>query len=203
MKTYESEKQFTEMFANDVNNGVKEYSVNGIEFKVSNKTKNASNAAVYHVAINGTNKEVTIMQLKKLLNVTYKKEYNRTGERATAAGTKVTIKTDEELQATADNIKTTIDADIDRLIAHCNKYGVHVSINFSGNDVSRTWYDRARIARDNKLAADEAAKKKKEEEKAAKVESVAELAEELQKALGAGNLALVAELSAKMAKVAK
>lgn len=203
MKTYESEKQFTEMFANDVNNGVKEYSVNGIEFKVSNKTKNASNAAVYHVAINGTNKEVTIMQLKKLLNVTYKKEYNRTSDRATAAGTKVTIKTDEELQATVDNIKATIDADIDRLIAHCNKYGVRVSLNFEGADIANTWYDRARTIRNNKLAADEAAKKKKEEEKAAKVESVAELAEELQKALGAGNLALVAELSAKMAKAAK
>lgn len=203
MKTYESEKQFTEMFANDVNNGVKEYGVNGIEFKVSNKTKNASNAAVYHVAINGTNKEVTIMQLKKLLNVTYKKEYNRTSDRATAAGTKVAVKTDEELQETADNIKTTIDTDIDRLITHCNKYGVRVSINFEGADIANTWYDRARIARDNKLAADEAAKKKKEEEKAAKVESVAELAEELQKALGAGNLALVAELSAKMAKAAK
>lgn len=191
------------MFANDVNNGIKEYEVNGIQFTVSGKFQNSSKAAVYQVEINGMNKDVTIIQLKKMLGVEYKKEYNRTSERAVSAGTKVTIKTDEELKATADNIKTTIDADIDRLIAHCNKYGVHVSINFSGNDIANTWHDRARTIRDNKIAADEAAKKKKEEEKAAKVESVTELAEELQKALGAGNLALVAELSAKMAKVAK
>lgn len=203
IKTYQSEQNFVENFANDVNSGIKEYEVNGIQFTVNEKFQNSSKAAVYKVNVNGMDKEVTIIQLKKLLNVTYKKEYNRTSDRATAAGTKATIKTDEELQATADNIKTTIDADIDRLIAHCNKYGVRVSLNFEGADIANTWYDRARTIRDNKLAADEAAKKKKEEEKAAKVESVAELAEELQKALGAGNLALVAELSAKMAKVAK
>lgn len=202
-KTYENEQNFVENFANDVNAGTKEYEVNGIQFTVNGKFQNSSKAAVYKVTIDGIEKDVTIIQLKKILNVTYKKEYNRTGDRATAAGTKVTIKTDEELQATADNIKATIDSDIDRLIAHCNKYGVHVSINFSGNDIARTWYDKARTIRDNKKAADEAAKKKKEEEKAAKVESVAELAEELQKALGAGNLALVAELLAKMAKAAK
>lgn len=212
MKTYESEKQFTEMFANDVNNGVKEYSVNGIEFKVSNKTKNASNAAVYHVAINGTNKEVTIMQLKKLLNVTYKKEYNRTSERAVSAGTKVAIKTDEELSATAKTAATKLSSLINQFATLCDKYGLKTDEIFKMLQDNRLAnvtaveveiFDRLKEDRNKVLADKQAREEKAAKERAEKVETVTELTAELQKALAEGNLTKVAEISAKLAKVAK
>lgn len=212
MKTYESEKQFTEMFANDVNNGVKEYSVNGIEFKVYNKTKNASNAAVYHVAINGTNKEATIMQLKKLLNVTYKKEYNRTGERATAAGTKVTIKTDEELSATAKTAATKLSSLINQFATLCDKYGLKTDETFKMLQDNRLAnvtaveveiFGRLKEDRNKVLADKQAREEKAAKERAEKVETVTELTAELQKALADGNLAKVAEISAKLTKAAK
>lgn len=211
MKTYKSEKEFTEMFANDVNNGVKEYSVNGIEFKVSNKTKNASNAAVYHVAINGTNKEVTIMQLKKLLNVTYKKEYNRTSDRATAAGTKVTIKTDEELMKTAEAVEERCKKAVEVLTKYANEYCFDISMFIAGGYQDEDKWITTKEAilndlkkkRDIALAERAAAEEKAAKERAEKVETVTELTAELQKALAEGNLTKIAEISAKLAKVAK
>lgn len=212
MKTYESEKQFTEMFANDVNNGVKDYSVNGIEFSVSGKSQNSSKAAVYHVAINGTNKEVTIMQLKKLLNVTYKKEYNRTNDRATAAGTKVTIKTDEELSATAKTAATKLSSLINQFATLCDKYSLKIDETFKMLQDNRLAnvtaveveiFDRLKEDRNKVLADKQAREEKAAKERAEKVETVTELTAELQKALADGNLAKVAEISAKLTKAAK
>lgn len=202
-KTYENEQNFVENFANDVNAGIKEYEVNGIQFTVNGKFQNSSKAAVYKVNVNGMDKEVTIIQLKKLLNVTYKKEYNRTNDRATSAGTKVSVKTDEELQATAETIREAVDNDIERLVSRCRKYGVSVSLNFGGQDVAQTWYDKARIMRDRKTAEEQAKAEKAEADKAAKIANIQMLTEMLQKAMADGNLSEMARLSAEMAKAAK
>lgn len=209
MKTYKSEKEFTEMFAKDVNNGEKEYEVNGIEFQVSGKSVNSSKAAVYAVTINGQDKAVTIMQLKKMLNVTYKKEYNRTGESAKKANTTVTIKTDEELKKTAESAVGRIFGALATAVKTCNAYSLNFEEYYNlycmdnRDRAAEIITDKLKADRDNAIATQKAAEEKAAKEKAAKVETVTELTAELQKALAEGNLTKVAEISAKLAKAAK
>ena len=212
MKTFASEREFVEMFATEVNNGTTNFNVNGIEFSVSGKSVNSSKAAVYAVHINGTDKAVTIIQLKKLLGVEYKKEYNRTSERAVSAGTKATIKTDGELSATAKTAAEKLSSLISQFATICDKYGLKTAdiLNtLQDNRIANVTavtveiFDRLKADRDKALAEKQAREEKAAKEKAAKVDSVAELTAELQKALADGNLVKVAEISAKISKAAK
>lgn len=211
MKKYESEKVFTEMFAKHVNEGETTFEVNGEVFTVSGKSKNSSNAAVYAVNINGQNKAVTIMQLKKLLNVTYKKEYNRTNERATSVGTKVVIKTDEELMKTAVAVEDRCKKAMEVLTRYANQYCFDISMFIAGGyqdddkwiTVSEAVFEDLKKNRDIEIAEQQAREEKAAAEKAAKVESVSELMGQLHKAMADGDLTKVAEISAKISKAAK
>lgn len=100
---------FVNNFAKDCkeslkSNGKFEAEVNGITVVVTDMdNNNASKVTVYSGSVNGVEFCGSITALKKRLNVTYTKEYNRSGEAAKTANTKVAIKSDEELQATAEN----------------------------------------------------------------------------------------------------
>lgn len=211
MKTYKSEKEFTEMFAKDVNSGEREYNVNGIEFSVSGKSVNSSKAAVYAVNINGTDKAVTIVQLKKLLGVEYKKEYNRNSERAASAKTAVTIKTDEELMKTAEAVEERCKKAVEVLIKYANEYCFDINMFIAGGyqegdewiTTKEAVFNDLKKNRDIALAERAAQEEKAAKEKAAKVDSVAELTTQLQAALASGDLIKVAEISSKISKAAK
>lgn len=104
MKKYQDEQSFVESFAKDCKQGIKgngnfEAVVNGINVVVSNMdNNNSSKVTMYTATINGVAFSGSITALKKRLNVTYTKEYNRNSE----STTKVVIKSDEELQRTVD-----------------------------------------------------------------------------------------------------
>lgn len=108
MKTYESESVFVNNFAKDAKESLKngqkfEAEFNGIAIVVTNMdNNNASKVTMYQGTINGVAFKGNITALKKRLNIAWTKEYNRTNEGARAAKTVVAIKTDEELQATAE-----------------------------------------------------------------------------------------------------
>lgn len=108
MKTYENESMFVNNFAKDakesLRNGQKfEAEWNNVTITVTSMdNNNPSKVTMYECTINGVAFKGNITQLKKRLNITFTKEYNRTNEGARSANTKVIIKTDEELQATAE-----------------------------------------------------------------------------------------------------
>ena len=109
MKTYENESQFVNNFAKDAkselkSNGKFEAEVNNVAIVITAMdNNNASKVTIYKGTLDGVQFTGSITALKKRLNVTYTKEYNRSSEAAKTANTKVTIKSDEELQATAEN----------------------------------------------------------------------------------------------------
>ena len=109
MKTYENESQFVNNFAKDAkselkSNGKFEAEVNNVAIVITAMdNNNASKVTIYKGTLDGVQFTGSITALKKRLNVTYTKEYNRTTEAAKTANTKVVIKSDEELQATAEN----------------------------------------------------------------------------------------------------
>lgn len=104
MKTYESEQMFVENFAKDCKEGIKsngnfEAEVNNINVVVTAMdNNNSSKVTIYTATVNGVAFSGSITALKKKLNVTFKKEYNRSSE----PSTKVVIKSDEELERTAE-----------------------------------------------------------------------------------------------------
>ena len=104
MKTYQSEQEFVTSFAKDAKESIKngqnfEAEVNGAVIVVSGMdNNNSSKVTMYTATINGVAFSGSITALKKRLNITFKKEYNRNSE----APTKVTIKSDEELERTAE-----------------------------------------------------------------------------------------------------
>lgn len=109
MKKYENEKNFVENFAKDCKESLKngqnfEAEVNGITVVVTDMdNNNSSKVTMYYGSVNGVEFTGSITALKKRLNVTYTKEYNRTTASAKSANTRIVIKSDAELQATAEN----------------------------------------------------------------------------------------------------
>lgn len=103
MRTYENESTFVNNFAKDAKESLKngqnfEATVNGINVVVTGMdNNNSSKVTVYSGSVSGIVFTGSITALKKRLNVTYTKEYSRSVE-----GTKVVIKSDEELQRTVD-----------------------------------------------------------------------------------------------------
>ena len=126
MKTYQDEKNFVENFAKDAKESLKngqnfEATVNNAVIVVSGMdNNNASKVTIYTATIDGKDFTGSITALKKKLSITYTKEYNRNSE----ASTKVTIKSDEELAATAKVAAKRIGDAFETLFKASQKYGL-------------------------------------------------------------------------------
>lgn len=205
MKTYENEQMFVENFAKDakeiLKNGQKfEAEINGCNIVVTGMdNNNSSKVTVYTGSVNGVEFSGSITALKKRLNVTYKKEYNRNSE----STTKVTIKTDEELSKTAETAAKRIKDAVETISKYANRYFIDFDVLVKGGYVSEledgtqkdvTVYemilDCLKRERDNEAKRREDEAKKKAEETAKKLASEKE---KLEKQL--------AELQAKLAKM--
>lgn len=208
MKKYFSEEEFVKSFAKDAKEGIKENGnfeavVNDINVIVTGMdNNNSSKVTMYTATINGAAFSGSITALKKRLNVTYKKEYNRSSE----PSTKIVIKSDEELQRTVDVSYDRLYNAVTSLLRIVNRFELSGILNEDdicsirnegvicrGDDVipvMELMMKKLRQERDEEMARREAEAKKKAEETAAKIE--AEKAK-LEKQL--------AELQAKLAKM--
>ena len=179
MKKYLNEEEFVKNFAKDakqgiIGDGLFSAEINGAHVLVSEMNNdNPSKVTMYSGSVNGETFNGSITALKKKVNVTYKKEYNRSSE----PSTKIVIKSDEELEATA----RIADERIKAAIATINKYANQFSIMFDvlvadgyeetdeeGKTFDVTAYDMilAELKRqrdDAKQRAEENAKRKAEE----------------------------------------
>ena len=223
MKKYENEKNFVENFAKDAkesikNNGQFEAEVNGITVVITDMdNNNSSKVTVYSGSVNGVEFSGSITALKKRLNVTYTKEYNRSSEAAKTANTKVTIKSDEELQATAENENVRFINAVKTVVRIASKYAFSdllnrdnlINIDRDGVladgeetvatidcilDVLKLQRDAAKVEAERKEAEKKAEAEKKEAQKA---ELLAQIAE----ASANGKMSLVIELSKQLAKL--
>ena len=223
MKKYENEKNFVENFAKDCKQGIKsngkfEAEVNGITVVVTGMdNNNASKVTVYSGSVNGVEFCGSITALKKRLNVTYTKEYNRSSEAAKTANTKVVIKTDAELEATAENENVRFTNAVKTVVRIASKYAFSDLLNrdnlinidrdgvlADGGETVATIdciLDVLKLHRDaaKAEAAKREAEKKAEAEKkeAQKAELLAQIAE----ASANGKMSLVIELSKQLAKL--
>ena len=204
MKKYQNESDFVNNFAKDAKESIKvsgkfEAEVNNINVIVAGMdNNNSSKVTVYSGTVDGKDFNGSITALKKRLNVTYTKDYNRSGE-----GTKVSIKSDEDLQATAQTAANRIKFAVDTLNKYANMFAIPFEVlvtdgydyyDEGGQKVHVTAYDlifdALKTKRDNELERRANEAKRKAEEAAAKIE--AEKAK-LEKQL--------AELQAKLAKL--
>lgn len=208
MRNYFSEEEFVKSFAKDAKQGIIgdgqfEAVVNGFKVVVSNMdNNNSSKVTIYKGSVDGVEFSGSITALKKKLNVEYKKEYNRSAE----AGTKVTIKTDEELERTAETATERYRKALAVVLDYSKRYFCSYPADMENvdtlvvRDESVPTLDETRIKdiilavlkqqRDEEQQRRENEAKKKAEETAAKIE--AEKAK-LEKQL--------AELQAKLAKM--
>ena len=135
MKKYQNESDFVNNFAKDAkselkSNGKFEAEVNGITVVVTDMdNNNASKVTIYSGSVNGVQFAGSITALKKRLNVTYTKEYNRSSEAAKNANTKVVIKSDEELQATAENENVRFTNAVKTVVRIASKYAFSDLLN--------------------------------------------------------------------------
>lgn len=160
MKTYENESAFVNNFAKDAKESLKsgqnfEATVNNINIVVTNMdNNNSSKVTIYTATINGVAFSGSITALKKRLNVTYTKEYSRSAE-----GTKVSIKSDEELQATAKVAAKRIGDAFETLYKASQKYGLS-----RADMLERTETVEALILERLKQQRDKVAKEREERE---------------------------------------
>ena len=224
MKTYENESTFVNNFAKDCKESLKngqnfEAEINGATIVImSMDNNNSSKVTIYTGGVNGVEFCGSITALKKRLNVTYTKEYNRTTEAAKTANTKVVIKSDEELQATAENENVRFINAVKTVIRIASKYAFSdllnrenlINIDRDGVladgdgktvatidcivDVLKLQRDAAKIEAEKKEAERKEAAAKKEAQKA---ELLAQIAE----ASANGQMSLVIELSKELAKL--
>lgn len=204
MKKYQNEEEFVKNFAKDAKANIKlgqnyECEVNGIIVTISNMdNNNASKVTIYSGSVDGKDFNGSITALKKRLNVTFTKDYNRSAE-----GTKVSIKSDDELQATAQTAANRVKFAVDTLNKYANMFAIPFEVlvadgyereNDEGQTVRVTAYDlifnALKTKRDNEVERRANEAKRKAEETAKKIE--AEKAK-LEKQL--------AELQAKLAKM--
>ena len=212
MKTYESESQFVNNFAKDCKQGIKsngkfEAEWNNVAIVITGMdNNNASNVTIYSGSVNGVEFCGSITALKKRLNVTYTKEYNRSSEAAKTANTKVVIKSDEELQATAENENVRFLNAVKTVVRIASKYAFSDLLNrdnlinidrdgvlADGGETVATIdciLDVLKLQRD--AAKAEAAKREAER---------AELLAKIQEASANGKMSLVIELSKQLAKL--
>ena len=204
MKKYQNEQEFVGNFAKDAKSELKngqnfEAEVNGISVTVTGMdNNNASKVTIYTGSVDGKEFSGSITALKKRLNVTYTKDYNRGAE-----GTKVTIKTDEELQVTAQTAANRIKFAVDTLNKYANMFAIPFEVlvtdgydyeSEDGQKVHTTAYD---------LIFD-ALKKKRDNEVERRANEAKRKAEEVAKKLQDEKAKLekqLAELQAKLAKM--
>lgn len=205
MKTYNNEESFVNTFAKDAKSELKsgqnfEAVINGITVVVTGMdNNNSSKVTMYSGSVNGVEFTGSITALKKRLNVTFKKEYNRTAE----SSTKVIIKSDDELAQTAGTAVERIKSAVETINKYANRFCIPfetlVNDGFEttdddGNKVEFTAYqlilEALKQQRDEEIERREKEAAKKAAETAKKIE--AEKAK-LEKQL--------AELQAKLAKM--
>ena len=205
MKKYQNEEDFVKGFAKDAKSELKngqnfEAEVNDINVVVTAMdNNNSSKVTIYSGSVDGKDFNGSITALKKRLNVTYTKDYNRSVD----GTTKVAIKTDEELQQTAETAYKRVRFAVEVLNKYANMFAIpfehlvadgYESENEEGQTVHVTAYDlifdALKTKRDKEVERRANEAKRKAEEAAAKIE--AEKAK-LEKQL--------AELQAKLAKM--
>ena len=207
MKQYQDEQMFVENFAKDCkeslkSNGKFEAEWNNVAIVITGMdNNNSSKVTIYSGSVNGVAFSGSITALKKRLNVTYTKAYNR----STESSTKIVIKSDEELSATA----KVADERIKQAVATLNKYANRYLIMFDqlvndgceyddedGNKVVKSAYEM--ILEQLKQERDEAIERKRvADEKAAQQEEAKRIAE---KAVADKRNRLMAELADASAK---
>lgn len=193
MKTYQSEQEFVTSFAKDCKESLKngqnfEAEVNNINVVVTGMdNNNSSKVTVYSGTVNGVEFTGSITALKKRLNVTYTKEYKRSSE----ASTKVTIKTDEELTATAKTAAKRIGDAFETLYKASQRYGLS-----RADMLERTEDVEGLILKALKRQRDKVAKERADKE----AQQAAEAAKKMQDEKAKLERQL-AELQAKLAKM--
>ena len=192
MKTYQSEQEFVNNFAKDAKESLKngqnfEAVVNGAVIVVSGMNNdNSSKVTIYTATINGIAFSGSITALKKKLNVTYTKEYSRSAE----ASTKVTIKSDDELAATAKVAAKRIGDAFEILYKASQRYGLS-----RADMLERTEQVEVLILESLKQQRDKVAKEKADRE--------AKQAQEAAKKIEAEKAKLGKQLKELQAKLAK
>lgn len=173
MKTYQDEKNFVENFAKDAKESLKngqnfEATVNNAIIVVSGMdNNNSSKVTMYTATVNGVEFSGSITALKKRLNVTYTKEYNRSSE----ASTKVVIKSNEELQATAEAAAKRVQDAINVIKQAAQRYGLSRADMLERiESVDALILESLKQRRDNEAKRREAAAARRAEEAAAKIE---------------------------------
>lgn len=193
MKTYQNEQEFVNNFAKEAKESIKvsgkfEAEINAITVVVTGMdNNNASKVTVYSGTVNGVEFQGSITALKKKLNVSYTKEYNRSAE----STTKVTIKTDEELAKTAETAARRIKDAINVIKQAASKYRLSRADMFDRPDSVDSL-----ILESLKRQRDKVARERADKEARAAAEAAKKLADEkakLEKQL--------AELQAKLAKM--
>lgn len=230
MKKYENESQFVNNFAKDckeaLKNGQKfEAEFNGIAIVVTNMDhNNASKVAMYQGTINGAAFKGNITALKKRLNVTYTKEYNRNSESAKKANTTIVIKSDEELQHTVDVSYDRLYNAVTSLLRIVNRYDLSGILNEDDlcgirNEGSIVRHgevipvknmitakllqerDEAKKALEEREAKEAKEREEREREAAKKEEQKATLLAKIAEASASGKMNLVIDLSKELAKL--
>ena len=205
MKTYQSEQMFVENFAKDSKESLKngqnfEAEINGVNVVVTAMdNNNSSKVTIYQGSVNGVAFSGSNTALKKKLNITYTKEYNRNSE----ASTKVTIKSDDELAATAKVAAKRIGDAFEILYKASQRYGLSRAEMLERTEtVESLILEALKQQRDKVQQAKEAEEKRRAEEAKKKAEESAkreatkrQLLEALAAASANGNMAEIMRLS--------
>lgn len=198
MKTYQDEKNFVENFAKDCKQGIKENGnfeaeVNNINVIVTAMdNNNSSKVTIYTGTVNGVEFSGSITALKKKLNITYTKEYSRSAE-----GTKVVIKSDDELSKTAETAAKRIKDAVEVLYKASQRYGLS-----RAEMLEHTENVEALILESLKQQRDKVAKEKADRE-AKQAQEAKKKAEEAAKKIEAEKAKLEKQLKELQAKLAK
>lgn len=198
MKTYENEQMFVSSFAKDAkselkSNGNFEAVVNNISVIVTGMdNNNSSKVTVYSCTVDGVAFSGSITALKKRLNITYTKEYKRSAE----ATTRVTIKSDEELTATAKVAAKRIGDAFETLYKASQKYGLSRTDMLERTEsVEALILETLKRQRDKVQQAREAEEKRRAEETAKREEKKQILLNALSKAAASGDYAEITRLT--------
>ena len=197
MKTYLNEEEFVTTFAKDCKQGIKsngkfEAEINGATIVIMSMDNNTSSkVTIYTGGVNGADFTGSITALKKRLNVTYTKEYNRSSEAAKTANTKVAIKSDTELEATAKTAAERIKNAVTIIKQASQRYGLsRADMLDRPESVESLIFEALKKQRGKAQHAREAEARRKAEEAARKIaEEKAKLERQLK------------ELQAKLAKM--
>ena len=204
MRKYQSEEDFVKGFAKEAKNELKngqnfEAEVNNAVIVVSGMdNNNSSKVTIYTGSVDGKDFSGSITALKKRLNVTYTKDYNRSAE-----GTKVAIKSDEELQATAQTAANRIKFAVDTLNKYANMFAIPFEVLLQ-DGYERETNEGAKVHLSAYDLIFEALKHRRDSEVERRANEAKRKAEELEKKLQEAKEKLerqIAEMQAKLAKM--